>query len=102
MDRARNEIRNALQDLCDLSQGSPRRLEIRSIQHPLGHGVIAKDPDTASGGIYIQNDPFKTEGGSRPKFVMRAKDGFWYDFFKRELHNLWDNRNEWRCEAIAK
>jgi len=99
VERARNEIRNALQDLCDLGQVAPGRLEIRTIQHPLGHGVIAKDPETASGVIYIQNYPFKTEGGSRPKFVLRARDGFWYDFFKRELYNLWENGSQWSCEA---
>lgn len=99
VERARNEIRNALQDLCDLSQAASGKLEIRTIQHPLGHGVIAKDPETASGIIYIQNYPFKTEGGSLPKFVLRAKDGFWYDLFKRELYNLWENGSQWSCEA---
>ncbi|NJN91443.1 MAG: hypothetical protein HC878_14465 [Leptolyngbyaceae cyanobacterium SL_5_14] len=98
-ERARSEIRNSLQDLCDLSQVAPGKLEIRTIQHPLGHGVMAKDPETASGAIYIQNYPFKTENGSRPKFVLRAKDGFWYDFFKRELYNLWENGSQWSCEA---
>lgn len=102
VDRARNEIRNTLQDLCDLSQVAPGRLEIRTIQHPLGHGVIAKDPETASGIIYIQNYPFKTEGGARPKFVLRAKDGYWYDFYKKELHNLWETGSEWRCETKDK
>ncbi len=102
IERARNEITNALQDLCDLSQVAPRRLEIRTIQNPLGHGVIAKDVETASGIIYIQNYPFKTEGGARPKFVLRAKDGFWYDFFKKELHNLWESGSEWRCETKGK
>jgi len=102
IERAHNEIRSALQDLCDLSQAAPGKMEIRTIQHPLGHGVIAKDPETASGIIYIQNYPFKTEGGSRPKFVLCAKDGFWYDFFKKELHNLWESGSEWRCEANGK
>jgi hypothetical protein len=95
IERARNEITAALQYLCNLSQVAPGKLEIRTIQHPLGHGTIARDPESASGTIYIQNYPFKTEAGSRPKFVLRAKDGFWYDFFKQELHNLWENGTEW-------
>lgn len=99
VERARNEIRNSLQDLCDLSQVVPGKLEIRTIQHSFGHGVMAKDPETASGTIHIQNYPFKTEGGSRPKFVLHAKDGFWYDFFKRELYNLWENGSQWSCGA---
>lgn len=101
-DRARVEIQNTLQDLCDLSQVASGKLQIRTIQHPLGHGVMAKDPETALGTIYIQNYPFKTEGGSRPKFVVRARDGFWYDFFKQELHNLWEYGIEWHCESESK
>ncbi len=98
-ERARNEIRNTLQDLCDLNQSVPGKLEIRTTQHLPGHGVIAKDPETASGVIYVENYPFKTEGGSRPKFVLCAKDGFWYDFFKKEFYNLWENGSEWGCES---
>lgn len=96
-ERARNEIKNTLQDLCDLSQAVPGRLEIRTIDYLVGHGVIAKDPETASGIIYIENYPFKTEGGSRPRFVIGAIDGFWYDFFKKELYNLWDGGSKWNC-----
>lgn len=98
VDRARDEIRNTLQDLCDLSQAGPGKLEIRTIHHLVSHGVIAKNPETASGAIYIENYPFKTEGGSRPKFVIGARDGFWYDFFKKELYNLWNSGEEWNCK----
>ena len=99
IERARNDIRNALQDLCSLGQVTLGRLEIRTIQHPLGHGVIAKDPETVLGTIYIQNYPFRTEGGSRPKFVLHVKDGFWYNFYKEELYNLWKSGTDWQCEA---
>jgi hypothetical protein len=99
--RASDEIRNALQDLCNLRQVAPGKLEIRTIQHPLGHGVIAKDPETATGVIYIQNYPFKTEGGSRPKFVLHARDGFWYEFFKKELQNLWKSGKKWPVKQKA-
>lgn len=102
IERARNDIRNALDDLCDLSQSSLGRLEIRTIPHPLGHGIIARDPDTASGVLYVQNYPFKTEGGSRPKYVLQAKDGLWYDLFKEELYNLWQAGTEWPCRVEMK
>lgn len=97
VERARNEVLNSLQDLCHLREVAPDKLEIRTIQNPLSHGIIAVDPENASGTIYIQTYPFRTEGGSRPKFVLRAKDGYWYDFFKMELRNLWDNGTEWQC-----
>jgi len=99
IERTKGEILNTLRDLCDLRRITSGKIEIRTIQHPLGHGVVAKDPDTATGIIYIQNYPFKTEGGSRPKFVLNARDGYWYDFFKKELNNLWENGVDWNCEG---
>lgn len=98
IERARQEIRHSLQDLCDLKLSTSGKIEVRTIQNPLGHGTIAINPESTSGVIYIQNYPYKTEGGSRPKFVIRSSDGQWYDFFKKELDNLWNNATEWKCE----
>jgi hypothetical protein len=95
--RANTEIQNSLQDLCNLKQITSGKLEIRTINHPLGHGTIAINPGSTTGLLYIQNYPYKTEGGSRPKFIIRAGDGQWYDFYKKELDNLWNNANEWDC-----
>lgn len=97
IERTKGDIENTLRDLCDLRRITSGKLEIRTIQYPLGHGVIARDPNTATGIIYIQNYPFKTEGGSRPKFVLYARDGYWYDLFKKELSNLWENSVDWDC-----
>ncbi len=101
VERARNEIRNTLLDLCELGKDARREMQIRTVQHPLGHGVIAKDPGTALGVMYVQNYPFNTEGGSRPKLVLKASDGFWYEFYKQEMYNLWSLGVEWSCTEAA-
>lgn len=99
VERASNEIQNSLQDFCELRQIAPKKIEIRTIHHPLGHGVVATDPDTPLGALYISNYPFKTKGGSLPRFVLRPKDGRWYDLYRQELKNLWDNSSEWSCDG---
>lgn len=95
IERARGEIMDSIRYLCELQESGPGTLEIRTIAHPLGHGVVATNPKTASGTLYIQNYPFRTEGGSRPKFVLKPGDGQWFDFYKAELENLWNAGTVW-------
>jgi hypothetical protein len=97
IDRARNETRNNLHDFCELKQIAPDRCEIRTIPHPLGHGIVATNPDTPGGALYISNYPFKTEGGALPKFVICPKNGRWYDLYRQELKNLWEVSIEFTC-----
>lgn len=94
--RARQEILGALDDFCRLRERFPKQVEIRTILYPLGHGTFGVDIDSSQGRLYIANYPYKTPGGSKPKFVLRAKDGQWYDFYKHELHLLWNNGVEWK------
>jgi len=75
VERARREILGSLDDYCSLKATNGDRLEIRTIRNPLGHSIIAVNPDTSSGILYIQNYPFKTAGGAMPVYVIRAKDG---------------------------
>jgi len=96
VERARHEILGTLDDYCQLRSISPDQLEIRTIQTPLGHSLIAVNPNSSSGIFYIANYPFKTPGGSKPKFVLRTKDGNWFDFFKEEFHALWESGTEWQ------
>lgn len=95
----RSQIRGVLGYLCDLKKIAPDRMEIRTIDYPLGFGAFAIDPDTASGVLYLEHYPFKTVGGSMPKFVLRAQDGRWYDFFKTEISILWENASPWKCQT---
>lgn len=75
-----SDIETGLKSFCYLKQISPNNLMIRTIRYPLGYGVIGINPDDASGVLYIRNYAFKMPGGAKPKFTLRTKDGFWYDF----------------------
>ncbi len=98
VERTCNEIQVSLQYFCDLKQSAPDKLQIRTIRHPLGQGIMAMNPDSVSGVFYVANYPFKTQYGSQPKFVIRASDGHWYNLFRDELQNLWESGTEWKCE----
>lgn len=93
-----NEIRFNLQLLCDLRKSFPDKIEVRTIQYPLAYGVTAANPDTASGTLYLEHYCFRTASDSLPRFVLRAKDGRWYDFFKSEIRALWNAGIEWPCD----
>ncbi len=96
-ERAKNEIHNSLEDLCILKNSSPQNMEVRVINQTLGFGIFGMNPDTTTGSLYLKYYSFKTPGGPKPKIALHSRDGKWYELFKTELHNLWDNGVEWTC-----
>lgn len=98
-ERGRQLIRDSLSDLCVLKKAMPDKLEIRTINHPLGFGGIAIDPDTSKGVLYLEHFSYKMPGGSLPKLVLSAPDGRWYQFFKTEMQTLWENGTTWECKS---
>ncbi len=92
-------IRNVLQMLCDLQKIAPSQFEVRTIQNPLSYGVVAINPNTASGTLYLEHYTFGISTESLPRFVMRASDGKWYDFFKKEILSMWDYGIVWQGET---
>lgn len=99
VERARGEIQHSLQDFCELRQIAPEKMKIRTVSFLLGHGIVAADPETPQGALYISNYPFKTKGGSLPRFVLRPKDGRWYELYRQELKNLWESGEEWKAKV---
>lgn len=97
IERASNNTRKSLDDFCQLRSITNGKMEIRTIEFSLGHRLVATNPDSVSGVLYIANYPFRTHGGSKPKFVIQAKDGKWYDFYKEEFNLLWNSGIEWQC-----
>jgi hypothetical protein len=95
-DRTRNDIRANIMDLCELKKNAPDRMMIRTIQNPLTHGVIAINPESSQGILYMENYPYRTLGGSKPKYVLRAGIDEWYLFFKEEAQILWNNGRDWQ------
>ena len=88
-------IRDNLQLLCDLRATAPERMEIRTIQNPLSYGVIATNPNAATGALYIEHYTFGVSPISMPRYVLTAQDGKWYDFFKQEIFSMWDYSITW-------
>lgn len=90
-------IRDNLQLLCDLRAIAPERMAIRTIQNPLSYGVIATNPSAATGALYIEHYTFGVSPISMPRYVLKAQDGKWYDFFKQEILSMWDYGIAWEC-----
>jgi hypothetical protein len=95
--RISGHIEDTLSDLCRLKEIAPDALEIRVLDYPSGFGGFAMDPGTATGVLYLEHYPFKSPGGSMPKYVLCAQDGRWYDFFRAEMQSMWDRADPWDC-----
>lgn len=98
VDRIRHLIRDSLDDLCNLQQRFSG-LDVRVIDYPLSYGGILINPNSDGGILYLEHYPFKVPGGSLPKFVLEAKNGRWYTFFKAEIDTIWENSTPWVCGA---
>jgi len=90
-------IISTLKDLCQLKTIYPDKLEIRTTDILLSHRVVAINPLSASGTLYIHYYPYKPETNRVPKFILKSKDEYWYNFFRQELLNIWDSGKEWNC-----
>jgi hypothetical protein len=94
----KNDILFVLELLCSLKEIAPTGLEVRTIQFPLAFGVTAINPDTAAGKLYIEHYGFRVSTDSLPRYILKASDGRWYDFQKREIEALWNAGENWLCE----
>jgi hypothetical protein len=95
--RTGEEIKSSLQLFCSLKKIAPKKMEIRTIQNPLTFGAIYVNSNSADGILYIEHYPYRTASGAFPKFALHASDGYWYEFFKKEVGVLWDNGLAWEC-----
>jgi len=96
-ERSRAEIRGTLTDLYYLKEIAPDRMQVHTIEYPLPYGAVLVNPESASGTVYVEHYPYKVRE-SIPKFVLHARDGYWYDFFKSEVLKWWEHSTEWRID----
>jgi hypothetical protein len=96
-----SQIRSGLEAFRELQEKASGKLEIRVIDYPLTRGGIIVDPDTPNGVLYIWNYSFKTHRENRPKLVLRAADGYWYDFFGEEANAIWNHAIPWQGEKVG-
>lgn len=99
IERSRTEIRGTLTDLCHLKEIAPDRMEVHVIEYPLSYGAVLVNPESASGILYMEHYPYKVRE-SIPKYVLHARDGEWYDFFKSEIFKQWEHSIEWQCSQL--
>ena len=98
LEQRKSEILGSLETFCELQRRYPDLMQVRTCRHYIGHGIIAVDPNSNKGKLYVENHPFKMPGGSRPKFVLEAKDSTWYDFYRQEMFTIWENCADWTCK----
>jgi hypothetical protein len=98
IERKRSEILDTLQVLCELRRQTSDRLQIRTIHYPLVYGANVINPEKISGVLYIKLYPYKLPIW-KPKFVLHASAGGWYDYYLKEIHTLWDAGTNWNCDG---
>lgn len=91
------DVHQTLSVCCGLKSISPDKFNVRVIPYPLGHCAIAVNPNTSSGTIYIAHYSFGTSYLHIPKYILKPKDGKWYEYHKEEIQALWKAGTEWDC-----
>lgn len=97
VNQTRNNVNFTIYKLCELKKQTSGNLEIRVIDNSLTHGVVGVNLAKPEGILFIENYPYKTIGGSLPKFVLKDGDK-WYGFYKKEAEILWENGLLISCE----
>jgi len=95
-DQATSKVQMSLTKLAALRTINPEYLEIRVIDHHFSLGMMAFDPDTAKGRIYVEYYPFRMSESSQPKIVVTPQDGYWFGFYRKQLEMLWENGKPWQ------
>ena len=97
VDERRLNATSILKDLCQLKTIYPKKLEIRTTDILVSHRVVAINPLSDSGALYMHYYPYKPETNRVPKYILTSKNGYWYNFFKQELLSIWESGKEWDC-----
>ena len=90
LQRAKAKLEAFINDMWGLKRVNSNSVYIRIVDFPITHRLIAINPNSSAGKIYISNYPFRTPGGSVPKFVIQAKNQQWFEHYKLENNNLWN------------
>lgn len=89
LERTKDEIRASLKSWNKLRESFPANVEIRVIDYPLGYGGFFFDIEGIEGSLHIRYYPFKVREDTRPRLVLHPRDGYWYNFYRQEVMNLW-------------
>ncbi|MCD4752944.1 MAG: hypothetical protein K8R40_07730 [Anaerolineaceae bacterium] len=92
---------NVLRQLCDLQKRYPTQIEIKVIDFLLPYRVIALNPSTDKGVLYIHHYSYKPETSKVPKFILNPKNGRWYNFYLEEVKKYWNDGVVWKCRTTS-
>jgi hypothetical protein len=89
-----NSIEMAYETLCQVKADNKQngeRFEIAMIDYMLPFGIDAMEfDDPKDGALYVRLYPLKTKVDDRPILALRANDGEWYSFFRKQFDLFWN------------
>jgi len=88
LEQFRERINTSLTMLSQIAKKYPGRLEVHLIDHPISFGTYAMNIDAPNGIMYVELYEYKTTS-DEPRFVLRKKDGHWFELYREQLEILW-------------
>lgn len=81
-----------------MSKETKGQLEIRFLDFLPPFGGILINPDDNTGILYMWIYTYKIKTQTKPKVILHALDGQWYQLFKDEIFALWENAHNYRFD----
>ena len=100
INKRKNTNFDVLSQLCDLKKRYPTQIEIKVIDFLLPYRVIAINPSTDKGILYIHHYAYKSETNKIPKFILNSNNGRWFNFYLAEVRNYWKDGIYWNEKLL--
>ncbi len=81
-----------------MSKETNGQLEIRFLDFLPPFGGILINPENNNSILYMWFYTYKIKTQTKPKVILHALDGQWYQLFKDEIFALWENAHEYRFD----
>lgn len=81
-----------------MSKETKGQLEIRFLDFLPPFGGILINPEDNTGILYMWIYTYKIKTQTKPKVILHALDGQWYQLFKDEIFALWENAHNYRFD----
>jgi hypothetical protein len=75
-------------------------MEIRITDCPPFFGALAADLESIEGIIYIEQYSYKMLNEDLPKLVFRKNDINWFQYYRQQIMNMWNDNGEWDCDNL--
>ncbi len=101
VDEFNDRIRKSLGLITQFSKDHPANVEVRLSSYPLPFGAYAMNINAPNGVMYIEIYKYKTKI-KEPHFVLRRKDGTWFNLYRDQLNALWENAGPYPISGAPK